>query len=774
MGLFDDLSDYDFELLVADLLGAELDCRFETFPRGPDGGIDLRVRVSGGFHYAQCKHFVHSTFAQLKLAAEEEARTRAGSLPDLRRYTFATSRRLTAANKAIMVAALGTLVSDERDVLGYEDLAAMLRRHPGVERAHVKLWLRSVAPLEQVVHAEVHARSRALIEDIRTSLPRYVQTRSFSEARVLLIDHHVVIVAGPPGVGKTTLARLLLLDSAAAGHTPYGVQSDIAEAWRLFQPQQRQVFFFDDFLGRTRLFDGVREDPRDLASFIREVRRSDNTRLILATREYVLQQARQEVEDLKWQELDVDRYALTLDRYSRFERARIFYNHVYFSPQVDRVARADLLRQRAYLRVIDHPAYSPRLIEWMTGLGGHDLDGAERRGFAAFCLSVLDNPEELWAYAYGRGLGDNERCLLLQLAGLPTWVSLADLEMAYRPAARVCGLPAGHAAFESAIKVVQDSFIRIASSDDASDRVSVLNPSLIDFLKRRLLDDPSMILTMLRGAWFFDQVDFLHDLLANHEALPTEEWIDVFAAAAERTSKRTSPGRIYGEVSLIDDAAERLQRLVLWCRKTPALLARLASAVEDIASRLPRDIEHGRRIDLIAWPRLLEELDRGGFPIDALASRVKRYALAGDEDLDMFVVCSRLDALPRSPIDRDEWYDLQERLEKWVAGRLEEPAWFDDPKEVDRLEDLAAEMEIGFDPTAFMVVRSEVIAMQERDADSHEDEYYDDEERFERAHEDDEDIDALFGHLARSDAAAARSPHPAAASAGAQQGAAWR
>lgn len=42
------LSDREFESLIADLLGEELKVRFEAFTEGPDFGVDLRhIAVEG-------------------------------------------------------------------------------------------------------------------------------------------------------------------------------------------------------------------------------------------------------------------------------------------------------------------------------------------------------------------------------------------------------------------------------------------------------------------------------------------------------------------------------------------------------------------------------------------------------------------------------------------------------------------------------------------------------------------------------------------------------
>ena len=51
------------------------------------------------------------------------------------------------------------------------------------------------------------------------------------------------------------------------------------------------------------------------------------------------------------------------------DRARIFANHAFHSPHVTLPMRKALLHDEAYLKIVDHPNYNPRIIEWITRPG---------------------------------------------------------------------------------------------------------------------------------------------------------------------------------------------------------------------------------------------------------------------------------------------------------------------------------------------------------------------------------------------------------------------
>jgi Ni2+-binding GTPase involved in maturation of urease and hydrogenase len=52
----------------------------------------------------------------------------------------------------------------------------------------------------------------------------------------------VLVISGVPGIGKTTLAEILLYAHLEKGYEPVVIQTDIREGRTLFNSPRRQIF----------------------------------------------------------------------------------------------------------------------------------------------------------------------------------------------------------------------------------------------------------------------------------------------------------------------------------------------------------------------------------------------------------------------------------------------------------------------------------------------------------------------------------------------------
>jgi DNA polymerase III delta prime subunit len=547
---FHQLSAHDLEILTRDLLQAEWGVTIENFKAGKDGGIDLRFAQAPHRTIVQVKHFHKTGFAGLCRDLKKEAEKVEKLNPA--RYVVVTSVPLSPANKTAIAALFAPGRLKENDIVGQEGLNNLLGLHPVVEGQHFKLWLASRAVLDRVLNNAAITKSDFKAKKVYEQAKKYVESSAYSAAMNILAKNGLAIIAGPPGVGKTTLADLILYTHLEQGYQAIIIDRDVEEASRMFQEGTHQIFYFDDFMGATYLGENglsSRNDDRVLLDFISMVRANSTARLVLTTREHIYSQAMSRSERLRNSDIDDYRIVLNMPVYSLMQRARILYNHLYFS-ELPSAYRAELLRDNFYLKIVQHEKFNPRLIEWLSTYRRVERHGAGQ--YQAFVSRLLADPSEIWRHAYDHQISEASKSLLLALVSTEGKVSAANLSIAFHALhsfrAGKYGFKSAPGDFNSSIRDLNGSFIKPFGAEG----YEVLDPSVLDLMNSILRDEPANVVDIFAGACDFSQIEHVWKLskspggrkIVTALAVNQSQFVARFKAVAMQDRRRPLKGGV--------------------------------------------------------------------------------------------------------------------------------------------------------------------------------------------------------------------------------------
>ncbi|WP_417446939.1 restriction endonuclease [Kangiella sp.] len=392
---FNNINDYEFELLVADLLAAEFQCHVETYKPGKDKGVDGRFVIKKNDEaIIQCKHWSKSGLSRLLTKIQNEEREKVKKINPTR-YIFVTSLPLSLANKKNICEKFSLSCLAETDIYGSDDLNTLLRKHPEVEKAHYKLWICSTAVLHSVLNSGIKSKSKDYLKRVYEKRKLYVPTNNHSKAIQIVNSEKVLIVTGSPGVGKTTLAEQVTLDLVKENYELCIITSNIEDADSIFDPNSKQVFYFDDFLGSNYIEAINDKSDSKVVDFIERVRLYSNKRFILTSRSNIYHSGKQASQYLSATETKHFEYQINIDSLSQLEKAKILYNHIWYS-KLDEAYTLKFYVGEKYKEVIQHSNFNPRLIAFITAkerVKNYDADN-----YIDFVDESLTNPEMIWEH----------------------------------------------------------------------------------------------------------------------------------------------------------------------------------------------------------------------------------------------------------------------------------------------------------------------------------------------------------------------------------------
>lgn len=544
---FTTLSPPDFESLTRDLLQEFLQTHVESFKGGADKGIDLRYATVEGSEgcIIQCKHYARSGFSKLLSDLKNKEKVKIHKLRPSR-YIISTSVPLSPGNKSDIQEALYPHIKDPADIFGKDDLNNLLGLYEKVERRHIKLWMTTTNVLERVLHAGIFNQTEATLDAVRRRLSLFVEVPAFRRALRTVSENGVCILTGSPGVGKTTIAEMVMMAHLARDWSAISLSVHVSQAFSVLDPGSKQIFYYDDFLGQTP-GDKLEKGEEPLIRRLIEICASEpeTKRFILTARDYILNAGKIQYERYRFADFDQVSCTVGVARLGEMQRSKILANHLYFY-SVPEETVGMMLRSKKAHQLVRHRNFNPRIIEEMCRSKLKKMLGPER--FIDDFIENLNNPVRIWEHAFESDLGPIEQSVLLTLVSLGSDVEADDLQVASDAlCGEICRRSVTFLEYKNSLKVLRRSFVRVKAGwtqkGDAS-FISLRNPSIRDFLKGYVRDN-RLGERILAAAQFWPQTVFALMQIPREEGLGPEQLQEViertFGTPSVKWAHRTSP-----------------------------------------------------------------------------------------------------------------------------------------------------------------------------------------------------------------------------------------
>lgn len=483
---FNNLSDFEFEILCKDIMEKKLGVDLHIFGKGRDGGIDLTDDCINKNIVIQVKHYINSTFSNLKTSLQNEIKK--VELMKPKQYYICCAKALSPDNTIEIYNMFSKYMDSDKNVISLNYINEFLENQQNINivRKNYKLWLQATNILSEIYNQSVFIDCEALLYNIEEESKAFVETDCYRQCQKILLEDRIVFLIGAPGVGKTVTTKMLALYFASINYrvryTTNGSIRDLKNAISS-DKELKEVILLDDCLGQ-HYFNMKETQENELLFLIKYISMNPNKILILNSRVTIFNEAKERCQEFNMfvQDQKVKLNIIDMNKVSIADKGLIFYNHLFYK-NVPYEYYNNIIKNKTYVKVVKHNNYAPRIIEFVTKKVNYGRIKAN--DYTKYILGVLDYPNSIWEEEFNRRLQEKDRIFMTTLYSLTdTTISLDILKRAYNY--RILNstyIDTTINVFDNVLSRMNDSLVMIYDKNGKKE-IGVINPSVNDYLNR--------------------------------------------------------------------------------------------------------------------------------------------------------------------------------------------------------------------------------------------------------------------------------------------------
>lgn len=523
------LNDYEFEILCKDIMEKKLSKNLHRFSKGRDGGIDLCDSKIPMQNMIQVKHYINSKYANLRTALKSEIEKVEKQNPA--NYYVCCSVGLTNQQKREIASFFPKRMKDISFIIDKVEIDDFLSKEENKEivEKNYKLWLCSTNVLSTIQNHHVFVDCSEILSDVEKYTKLFVTTKAYYDCRNKLIDKNIIIIIGTPGVGKSTISKMLLLFFASQEYiVRYVTDNNIKDIKNVLSddPTKKEIILLDDFLGQHYLNLSDKQ-PNELKTLISFIERNPNKKIIMNSRITIINEASSSSLDFAnlIDKYESENYLIDLDKMSDLEKAKILYNHLYFN-ELPNEYLSCIKDHKNYVSIIKHKNYNPRIIEYVTKPKNYTK--VLPSDYMQYIVSKLNNPDSVWEDEFRNRLEEIDRILMNTLYSLTnTKIDKNILKIAFNKRILKTGQNTTLNTFEDVITRLTNSLLKIII-EKGKQYISVINPSVNDYMNKKIDNNANEQITIINNACYIEQIaKFKHNKKEIYELIYNNKIMDL-------------------------------------------------------------------------------------------------------------------------------------------------------------------------------------------------------------------------------------------------------